>query len=61
MKMTAAIKTAFSLSVFLLTLSAYLPAANYDLTADGAVDWPDVSAFSKQWLATPCPPPSRAR
>jgi hypothetical protein len=59
MKMTAAIKTAFLFSVFLLTLSPFVPAADYDLTADGAVDWPDVSAFSAQWLVTPCPPPSR--
>lgn len=46
---------AFSLSILLLGLWAPRSAANYDLTADGSVDWPDIAAFSQQWLADDCP------
>ena len=43
-----------SLTIVIFVLFAPLLAGNYDLTMDGSVDWPDVSAFSQQWLADNC-------
>jgi len=48
------INLVFVLIALMFGLSPVLPAANYDLTSDGSVDWLDIASFSQQWLSDNC-------